>query len=178
MSSEITQTINPSLTNESLESALVENKDLYFNEVAEKVEKIESKTNDHDEKLKDFKKEIYNERLNNITVFGIFASLVTFFSVEIQVFKNIESFWLLIGLTSFLVSAMLLFIFSLNSIIKDRLDWKKDFCKNPIFYIFIFFLLFSFISFLFNFKSKESRTNNKSYLKYNENKTIDKYYIY
>jgi hypothetical protein len=73
-------------------------------------QKMDSNTKD----IEKLKQDLTNERLNNITIFGIFASLVTFLSVEIQVFKNIDNFWLLIGLSAFLVSSLLLFVFSIN----------------------------------------------------------------
>ncbi|HLD31317.1 MAG TPA: hypothetical protein VJB37_00245 [Patescibacteria group bacterium] len=112
---------------------------------------LKQQIDSHEEDIKKLKQDLTNERLNNITIFGIFASLVTFFSIEIQVFKNIENFWLLIGLTSFLVSSMLLFVFSLQSIIRDRMNWK-DFFKTPIFWIFLLFLIFSFVIFILNSK--------------------------
>ncbi len=101
--------------------------------------------------IEKLKQDLTNERLNNITIFGIFASLVTFLSVEIQVFKNIDNFWLLIGLSSFLVSSLLLFVFSIHSIARNKLGWK-DFLSTPIFWLFILFLFFSFITFVLNSK--------------------------
>lgn len=112
---------------------------------------FEEQTQTNTRDIEKLRQDLSNERLNNITIFGIFASLVTFFSIEIQVFKNIENFWLLIGLTSFLVSSMLLFVFSLQSIIRDRMNWK-DFFKTPIFWIFLLFLAFSFVIFILNSK--------------------------
>lgn len=116
-----------------------------------KFELVEQQTHSNTKEIEKLKQDLTNERLNNITVFGIFASLVTFLSVEIQIFKNIDNFWLLVGLASFLVSSLLLFVFSIHSVARDRLKWK-DFFQNPIFGLFLLFLIFSFVIFLLNSK--------------------------
>ncbi|MFH0988120.1 MAG: hypothetical protein V1763_01980 [Parcubacteria group bacterium] len=122
---------------------------------------VEQQTHSNTKDIEKLKQDLTNERLNNITVFGIFASLVTFLSVEIPIFKNIENFWLLIGLTSFLVSSMLLFIFSIHSVARDRLKWK-EFFQSPILWLFLLFLIFSFVIFLLNSKgiNIELKVNN------------------
>lgn len=112
---------------------------------------LEEQTDNNTKEIERLKKELSNERFNTITIFGVFASLVTFFSVEIQIFKNIENFWLLIGLTSFLVSSLLLFVFSIHAIVRDKLKWR-DFFTTPIFWIFMMFLIFAFAIFLLNSK--------------------------
>lgn len=112
---------------------------------------LEQRTDSNTKDIERLKQDLTNERLNNITIFGIFASLVTFLSVEIQVFKNIDNFWLLIGLSAFLVSSLLLFVFSIHSIARNKLGWK-DFLSTPIFWLFILFLLFSFVIFALNSK--------------------------
>lgn len=112
---------------------------------------LKQKTDDNSKKIEQLEQNLINERLNNITIFGVFASLVTFLSVEIQVFKNIDNFWLLIGLSAFLVSSLLLFVFSIHSIARNKLSWK-DFYSTPIFWLFILFLLFSFVVFVLNSK--------------------------
>ena len=112
---------------------------------------LEERTDNNTKEIERLRRELSNERFNTITIFGVFASLVTFFSVEIQIFKNIENFWLLIGLTAFLVSSLLLFVFSIHAIIKDRLNWR-EFFSAPIFWIFWMFLTFSFVIFLLNSK--------------------------
>ena len=110
---------------------------------------LKQQTDSNTKDIERLKTELSNERFNNLTIFGIFASLVTFFSIEIQVFKNIDNFWLIIGLTSFLVSAMLLFIFCVHSIARDKITWR-NFLSTPIFWIFLLFLVFSFTIFFLN----------------------------
>lgn len=127
---------------------------------------IAEETRNNTKNINKIEERLNSERLNSITIFGIFASLVTFLSVEIQIFKNIENFWILIGLTSFLVSSLLLFVFSINSIIKDRLKFK-DFFNNPIFLIFVFFLFFSFL--MFSLNSKDISANEQQARSYEHN---------
>ena len=93
------------------------------------------------------KQDLASERLNTITIFGIFAALLTFLGAEIQVFKYIEDFWIFIGLSAFLVSSMLLFVLSLQSIIHDKYTWKKFF-SSPIIWIIFCFLILSIGAFL------------------------------
>lgn len=112
---------------------------------------IREQTDNNTREIERLRSDLARERQNNITVFGIFASLVTFFSIEIQIFKNIENFWLLIGLSAFLVSSMLIFVLSLGAVMRNDLRWG-NFFKNPIFWIFLFFLVFSFLIFFLNSK--------------------------
>lgn len=112
---------------------------------------LEQQTQSNTKDIEKLRQELTNERLNNITIFGIFASLVTFLSVQIQLFKNLDNFWLVIGLTSFLAGCLLLFVFCIHSIARDKLKWR-DFLSSPIFFIFLLFLSFSFAIFLLNSK--------------------------
>ena len=112
---------------------------------------IRDQTDSNTREIERLREDLARERQNNITVFGIFASLVTFFSIEIQIFKNIENFWLLIGLSAFLVSSMLIFVLSLGAVVRNDLGWKSIF-RNPVFWIFLLFLIFSFLIFFLNAK--------------------------
>jgi hypothetical protein len=112
---------------------------------------LKQQTDSNTEEIKKIRQDLANERLNNITIFGIFASLVTFFSIEIQVFKNIDNFWLIVGLTAFLVSSLLLFVFSIHSIAREKLGWR-DFFSTPVFWLFMVFLIFSLVIFVLNSK--------------------------
>lgn len=65
-----------------------------------------------------------------IAIFGIFATLFIFLSIEIQILKQATRFSFLVGFSLFLLGAMLMFIMCLNNIVKGRTGWK-DFW-NPI----------------------------------------------
>jgi hypothetical protein len=93
----------------------------------------------------DMSKELSNIRRDFITVFGVFASFVTFLSVEIQIFKTINSFWLLIGLSSFLMSGILSFSFALSSFGKGKNEWKE--LNSPftlLIFVFVIIAIFGF----------------------------------
>ncbi len=90
------------------------------------------------------KTELHDIKKDFFIIFGLFASLVTFFSIEIQILKTINDFWLLLGFSSFLISIILLFTFTLNNIVKDKNKWKD--LWSPVF---VLILIFLFVSFLF-----------------------------
>ena len=56
------------------------------------------------------------DKASLFTVFGIFASIVTFVSVEIQVFKTICDIWILTGFTLVILASLLIFILLLDYI--------------------------------------------------------------
>jgi len=95
-------------------------------ETVEKYNKLESKL---EESKKDF-----------ITILGIFASFFIFVSVEFQILRTVTNIWLLLGLSSFLLSGILLFALVLTNIVRDKSQWKDFF--NPVFvFILALFLL-------------------------------------
>ena len=89
--------------------------------------------------VSELKKELRQEKVNSLTVFGIFASFVTFLAVEIQVFKSNTNYWLLVGFSSFLLGAILMFAFSLSTITLNKKGWA-DF-KNPLVILILIFLI-------------------------------------
>ncbi|MCX6808918.1 MAG: hypothetical protein NTW50_04645 [Candidatus Berkelbacteria bacterium] len=133
------------------DSASTEKKISIYNVSGGKKLDVNDMLDSHSRDIEDIRKDLASERQNNIIIFGIFASLVTFFSIEIQIFKSIENFWLLIGLSAFLVSSMLIFVLSLGAVIRNDLRWGVYF-KNPLFWTFLFFLAFSFVIFFLNSK--------------------------
>lgn len=91
--------------------------------------------------IEDLQKEIKSEgqevKKDFLTFFGLFASFVTFLSIEVQIFKNKDNVWELIGVTSISISFVMLFAIVINDIAKDKSNWS-DFVK-PIYLITIFF---------------------------------------
>lgn len=122
---------NKSHTNQKLTTGRVDTPtkpeiDPAIQETIEKYNKLESKL---EESKRDF-----------ITILGIFASFFIFVSAEFQILKTINNIWLLLGLSSFLLSGILLFALVLTNIVRDKFQWK-DF-KNPVFVlIFLLFLI-------------------------------------
>lgn len=52
----------------------------------------------------DFERRLANDKASLINVFGIFASIVTFISIEIQILKQICDFWRLLGFSAFILA--------------------------------------------------------------------------
>src|SRR4051812_6528218 len=73
---------------------------------------IQPKINELNNKIDDYKKEL-------ITILGIFASFITFVSVEFKLFENVVSMGDFISLSILLVSLMIVFVITLQSIIKS-----------------------------------------------------------
>ncbi|MFC4818445.1 hypothetical protein [Flavobacterium sp. GCM10023249] len=74
-----------------------------------------------------------------LTIFGLFASFVTFLSIEVQVFKNRDNIFELLGITSISLSFVMFFALVINDISKDKSEWK-DF-KKPTYIINIGFAI-------------------------------------
>ena len=90
------------------------------------------------DKLEQTKSEINSLKKDFLVILGIFVSFTTFISVEIQIFKVIESFWLLFGLSSFILGAVLVFAITLINIIHKKDTWIKAFSPS---YVLVYILL-------------------------------------
>ncbi|WP_028524547.1 hypothetical protein [Runella limosa] len=94
----------------------------------------------------EIKKEGQEIKKDFLTIFGLFASFVTFLSIEVQVFKNKENILELIGICSISLSFVMFFALIINDIAKDKSQWS-DF-KKPT-YIFNLLFLIVGITFLY-----------------------------
>jgi hypothetical protein len=79
-----------------------------------------------------------------LTIFGLFASFVTFLSIEVQLFKNKDNVLELVGISSISLSFVIFFALVINDIVKDKSGWK-DFLKP----IYIFNMFFAVIGTVF-----------------------------
>lgn len=98
-----------------------------------------------EEKLKEitdgFEKRLITDKASLITVFGIFASIVTFLSVEIQAFKNICDPVKLLGFSVIILASLLSFVFVLHLIANFWINEKvKDYPKLLLLCIFLLFI--------------------------------------
>lgn len=75
--------------------------------------------------------ETQSVREDFLVVFGIFASLFIFLSIEVQIFKEATRFSLLVGFSLFLLGSILAFIMCLHSIVKENNTWAH-YKKNPV----------------------------------------------
>lgn len=78
---------------------------------------------------------------SSISTLGIFASIVTFLLVEIQILKNICDFSKLLGFSSFILGALLSFIVILQHIIGSN---KRTTQRQSTFLILLLLFLFGF----------------------------------
>jgi hypothetical protein len=86
--------------------------------------------------LKNAKEEYQKERYDIVTIMAVFVGLITYLGLEIQVFKAIHSPLIVIGISIFFISSILLFVLTINIILKEETVTKKQ-LKNPLFKILI-----------------------------------------
>lgn len=89
--------------------------------------------------IRHIKNETGDLKKDFIAIFGLFASLVTFLSVEVAIFKNITRFSLVMAVSMFFLSALLLFALTLQNIVKDR-NSLSDYITPPFVLASIFFM--------------------------------------
>ena len=103
------------------------------------------------------KKEGQDVKKDFIIIFGLFASFVTFLSIEVQIFKNKENVSELIGISSMTLAFILFFAIVINDITRENNNWKVFF--KPIQ---IFILVFLLIGLCFlNIGREENRLHSK-----------------
>lgn len=76
-------------------------------------------------------RDLHGVREDFILIFGLFASVLIFLSIEVQVFQKAPRFSYVVGLSLFLLGAMQMFVLSLRNIVKDKNNLKDDYLKKP-----------------------------------------------
>ena len=110
---------------------------------------------EYNERLKKLEENLDKTRQDNIAVFGIFASIVTFLSIEVGIFKNIERISLLVGVSAFFLSAIMVFVLLVQNLIRnsdDKYNWPE--LTSPPYVLCGVFLLFSFVAFAYSVMTK------------------------
>lgn len=102
----------------------------------------------------EIKKEGQEIKKDFLTIFGLFASFVTFLSIEVQVFKNKDNVHELIGISCISLSFVMFFALVINDIAKDKSEWK-DFLKPT----YIFNLFFAVVGMIFLYIGGTSSIN-------------------
>jgi len=118
---------------------------------------------------KEIREQVQTDKASLITVFGIFASIISFLTIEFQFLKTICSFEKLLGFTLILASLLLCFNIALDYLVKSRTDNKTP-KPNLYFTIFITIVFVCGICFMF-LGNEEKCKDNKIYDKYSENFT-------
>jgi len=123
----------------------------------------------------EIQKEIKFDKASLFTVFGIFASIVTFVSVEIQILKILCDIWNLVGFSIIILASLLTFILILDYIGRGwRNDFKLEVKQFPWILIGFIILLFivGFIS--ISFSGKEIACKDEAIFKKYESSFMDK----
>ncbi|MDN4165865.1 hypothetical protein QWY31_10140 [Cytophagales bacterium LB-30] len=88
---------------------------------------------------KELKVEVQEIKKDFLIIFGLFASFVTFISINVQVFKNNDNTLELIGICSISLSFIIFFALIINGIVKQQLEWSD--LKRPSYIINLTFLI-------------------------------------
>ena len=114
-----------------------------FSDLQNEVKKLKNDFNNEKDNIVNLKKDFEKSKFDLMTILGIFVGLITYLGLEIQVFKLISNPILVIGISIFFISSILLFILGINTIIKKYEDFTwKDF-KNPIYVVLLILLIIS-----------------------------------
>lgn len=123
----------------------------------------------------EIQREIKFDKASLFTVFGIFASIVTFVSIEIQILKTLCDFWNVIGFSIIILASLLTFILILDYIGRGwRNDFKLEIKQFPWILMVFIILLFAtgFIS--TGFSTKEVACKDEAIFKKYESDFLDK----
>jgi hypothetical protein len=114
----------------------------------------------------EIRKQVQTDKASLITVFGIFASIISFLTIEFQFLRTICSLEKLTGFTLILASLLLCFNLALDYLVKSRTD-KESPKPNIFFSVFIAILFAIGIWFIYQ-GNEEKCKDNKIYEKYSE----------
>jgi len=115
----------------------------------------------------EIRRQVQTDKASLITVFGIFASMISFLTIEFQFLKSVCSFEKLLGFTLILASLLLCFNVALDYLVKSRTDYKTP-KPNIIFGFFVVILFILGINFMY-LGNEEICNDNKIYERYSEN---------
>ncbi len=110
--------------------------------------------------IKKLRKEINDSKKEFIVILGIFASIITFVSVEFQIVKNIDTFGNFIVMTLLLLGSMFIFSIALKSFVVEDVEWKH-FRQKPLLFLGIGLILLSVLLYggIRMYKAAEVRGN-------------------
>ncbi len=123
-----------------------------FENLKKEVLQLKDDFNDEKKEIIHLRGEFEKSRFDLITLLGVFVGLITYLGLEVQVFKTINNPLLIIGISLFFIASILLFILSINVIIKktDSLIWK-DF-NHPLYLILVVLFIFSIFFIITGYK--------------------------
>jgi hypothetical protein len=93
----------------------------------------------------DLSKAVDDAKKDFITIFGLFAALLIFLSIEVQVFQQVKKFSYVMGVSFFLLAAILMFVLAIHSLFNDERKYGRYW---PVFSLIILFFVASAACFL------------------------------
>ena len=126
--------------------------------VDKRLEALEKKTSD------EINKKVQIERASQITVFGMFASVISFLTIEFQFLKIVCSIEKIAGFSLLLFSLLFSFNIGIDYLVKTRLS--EDSPKVNLFIVFFVGTLAIFGILLISKGNEEFCNNNKIYERY------------
>jgi|GEM_PF-3636448 len=124
--------------------------------------------------IKEIDQKIQTDKATLITIFGIFASITSFLTIEFQFLKTLSNLEQIIGFSCILFALLFGFNIALDYLVKSRID--KEIPKLPIFYNVFILILFGigvFFIFISNKKTFQENQNYQKNLEILENKFTD-----
>lgn len=115
---------------------------------------------------KAIREQVQTDKASLITVFGIFASVISFLTIEFQFLKTLCSLEKILGFTLILFALLFGFNVALDYLVKSRLD-KQTPKPNLYFVVMVIFIFISGIFFTFQGNEEVCR-DNKVYQRYSE----------
>lgn len=114
-------------------------------------------------RLGEIEKKIEKDRTSILTIFGIFASLIAFLSVQVQILQKATSFSQLVSLSLILIAGLLCFVLALQWITKT---WIEDNKKSSLIALVIIIVILLAGCFYFGYRSlnDQNEINNQNFL--------------
>lgn len=102
----------------------------------------ESKIDQLQKSVENLEKNFDKSRIDLITVLSVFVGLITYLGLEIQVFKMIDNPLMIIGVSIFFIASILLFVLTINIILRvEKNAWR--WFSGILYFILIILLIFS-----------------------------------
>lgn len=114
-----------------------------ISELREELRKAKDSIEKSEKDILKLNKDLERSKFDLITLIGLFVGLITYLGIEIQVFKIIDDPLLVIGISIFFIASILLFILTMNLVLKNDDGHIK--LKSPLYKILIFLLISSIV---------------------------------
>lgn len=129
----------PDTTNNDNKPLTIQNANEDFTRNETTIENLKGDVTKLRQELEGLKNDLNVSKKDYLTILGIFVSLITFVSVEIQILKKARGALLLIGLSGIMIGGLSLFVMILTNFVNDNNKWST--LLKPLFVIPSFFFI-------------------------------------